>query len=571
MFFEDIEITPLARRDWFEVRSWVPIHARFGLAPGLPGVTPIAGRSEVAPWPFQVHRSHLPQLGIRLPASTLEMHAELTAVPVVLRAHQQTAIAFVRERRGTLLADEPRVGKSAAAMFAHNPSDGTCVVVGPVAARLVWHEWAARRFGGCAASINGNCATCARFGIGGHVATRPSFLAVLKREFTPEKLTALNPHVIFMSLALLPYWESLFAHMTIGTLIVDEAHLAGIQNSRGGDYDSQTVTAWRKLSTVSHRLLALTGTPLLNKPKSLWALLNVLAPTAFGGFRQFGERYCNPQYGAHGTSYDGASNVAELRLRLSEIMLRRTWAEIRTDLPAISRSTELVDLPVATVNAVMALADRIKRGLGNTQTAVGDLARLRSLFAPYKIPRAVELAREITAMGHSVVLWTWHKDVAKALCEALRADKAALRVFGPIHGGVASIERDRIQTGARGAHPAVLVATMGSLATAVDLSFCSHEVFVELEYTPTNMAQAEMRPYNGVQSVASIYLVADCEPDRRLIENVLPKLEMQKALGVDAGVGDAAAVLRGTFGVIGDDHSLATLAEAVALNAEGFW
>jgi hypothetical protein len=65
-------------------------------------------------------------------------------------------------------------------------------------------------------------------------------------------------------------------------------------------------------------------------------------------------------------------------------------------------------------------------------------------------------------------------------------------------------------------------------------------------------------------------LVADCDPDRKLVETLLPKLASQRELNVGASVGDAAEVLAGVFEKDPSDRSLAALARELAANAEAF-
>lgn len=42
------------------------------------------------------------------------------------------------------------------------------------------------------------------------------------------------------------------------------------------------------------RVILLTGTPALAKPKELFTIMHVLRPDIFRQFKEFGERYCDP-------------------------------------------------------------------------------------------------------------------------------------------------------------------------------------------------------------------------------------------------------------------------------------
>src|SRR5690606_1584453 len=98
-------------------------------------------------------------------------------------------------------------------------------------------------------------------------------------------------------------------------------------------------------------VLMLTGTPMTARPRDLHALLDMLWPGRFGRSWLFQRRYC----GGHHELIehidrqvwvaDGASHVDELARRLRHCMLRRTKAEVASDLPALQRIVRSVEMP----------------------------------------------------------------------------------------------------------------------------------------------------------------------------------------------------------------------------------
>lgn len=553
------EIRPSDTRDWFLLSSWLPIYEHLRLAPtDIPGVRALPhGLSDRKPFPQEVHRTHLALLGLDPPAP-----ADVSAAEI-LRPHQHTAVNFIRSRRGTLLADEQRVGKTAATMYAFEPAAGPLLVVGPLAARAPWSEWAHRRFGGCA---DASCAVCARLGL--KESTQPSFLALEGRTFRPKLIAEQRPRVMFCTYAVVSTWRELSLSLLgqagltkLGMLALDECHLAGIQNRKSLTYES---TRW--LNTITEQVVALTGTPLFNKPAGLWPVLDLCAPTAFGNFWDCARRYFGARPTEHGWQATGFTNEREFRLRLEEIMLRRTWRDIAENLPPITRSIETVALSQTARDEIEELAGRLRYAQGSAKTAVGILSRLRRLYASAKLEHGIRTALTTVQDGHSTIVWSWHTDVAEKLAEALR--RKGVVTFGPITGKVTGREREAILDEAekhRG--PCVLVAGMAALGFAVDLSWASHEIFVELDFSPPVISQAEMRPYSGKQPISATFLVADCDSDEALVEALISKLENQKLLGVSAGVGDVADVLQRTFKLEG--RSLSDLADQLMANAEG--
>jgi hypothetical protein len=563
-----IPVTPVVgERDWFRV-PWKQIHEKTGLPPYvIPGVREPKTGGQLSPWPRYVHRTHLPALGLVVPvddAPSPHKYGE-----DVLRSYQKLDRDFVSARRGVILSQEQRVGKTPTAMYAHEPNDGMMVVVGPLASRLVWHEWAARRFGWCA---DETCITCSRLCTVHRDV--PSFIALEGRTVDPKlppltmtkaircfsttslfAMGQLKPRVVFMSHAIVfPWSEQWTLFEPLGTLVVDEFHMVGL-----GNRHNLTVKGLRRINTVASRAIMLSGTPISNRIDGLWAPLDIAVPGAFGKYWDFGRRWVGATPGAHGYQMGAPTRVDELKARLSEVLIRRTWKEIAPNLPPISRSTELVAIPEKVRWEVEQLASELRKMTDGLQTKVGHLARLRRLFAEAKTDAAVLQIEDAIANGHSCIGWVWHRDVAFKLVEKLRAK--SIRVFDPIHGQVPPKEREEIlRDAASGIGPRVLVATMASLGTAVALTWASHEFFAELDWNPTNIAQPEMRPFDGVNSVSSVFMVADCDSDIRLAQSLVSKLGTTRALGLEAGVGSCAEVLGETFG-IAPSRSLDEMAE----------
>lgn len=116
------------------------------------------------------------------------------------------------------------------------------------------------------------------------------------------------------------------------TIIVDESHRALI---RTNGKPTQQRAGFNKLR--SNRRIALSGTPMRGKPNQLWGTLNWLRPDLFTSYWNWAERYF--QMTSNGFSNYVLGNLqagAEDRMQkdLASLVLRRTKAEVLTDLPA---------------------------------------------------------------------------------------------------------------------------------------------------------------------------------------------------------------------------------------------
>jgi SNF2 family DNA or RNA helicase len=89
------------------------------------------------------------------------------------------------------------------------------------------------------------------------------------------------------------------------------------------------------------RLILLSGTPMLARPKELYNIVKMLRPDVFNDFFEFAHRYCNPKespyIAANGQpimDYSGVSNTRELNFLLEgKIMIRRLKKDVLKELP----------------------------------------------------------------------------------------------------------------------------------------------------------------------------------------------------------------------------------------------
>jgi len=348
--------------------------------------------------------------------------------------------------------------------------------------------------------------------------------------------------------------------------VVHNCHLSGVQSRR-----NITVEALRRLSYTATRVILASGSPMFKGPKGLWPLLDLACPGGFGKFFPFGVRYCAARPGEHGWNYEGSSHEDELSLRLSEVMIRRRWNDIAKDLPPITRTIELVGLTEDQRDEIEAKAAAIQYAGGGNKTVVGDLARLRQLFSAVKVDAALKWIHEEAVLGgRSCIVWTWHRSAAEEISAKVLSKGFNVISLGPIHGQMSTADRERLVIDAHSIgskQPVVLIATMATAGTGLNLSFASHELFVELDWSPVNVQQAEMRPFNGTQPISATFLVADCRTDQALAAALITKLEVASSLGLQAGVGDARSILRSSFNIESDD-TLDALTERLMATVE---
>lgn len=125
-------------------------------------------------------------------------------------------------------------------------------------------------------------------------------------------------------------WEKIrlmpeLAKIQWGAIIADEAHRAKNRKAK------QTKALWKLHAPVQ---LALTGTPIMNDPGELWALLKWLLPEQYTSYWGFFTNYAESYSGFKGKAVViGVKNADSLRFELADKMVRRTKREIHADIP----------------------------------------------------------------------------------------------------------------------------------------------------------------------------------------------------------------------------------------------
>ena len=171
----------------------------------------------------------------------------------------------------------------------------------------------------------------------------------------------------------------------------------------------------------------LTGTPLTNRPKDVFGLVDVLSPGRFGkDFFPFGIRYCDahkeevPSIGKTVWRFEGASNLEELNSRLQWHMLRRLKSEVSLELPLKTRQIIWLDAP------------KTKTGMAYARNAQ-ELRAALNRSADAKLPEGLELVLGHAGSGARVVVFCYRRAVAEWMVTAAR--EAGIEAVGLIHGG----------------------------------------------------------------------------------------------------------------------------------------
>jgi SNF2 family DNA or RNA helicase len=326
------------------------------------------------------------------------------------------------------------------------------------------------------------------------------------------------------------------------TVVLDEAHFVKNSDARR----SHAVKGLERDFTI-----ALTGTPLENHLGELKSLMDVALPGVLGSDASFRERFRRP-IEAGGDDV----RLAALSRLLSPFMLRRTRAEVLSELPPREEIVEIVDPSdderqryVALRDAcAMAFAqDKRQKKETSAQLRIALLAaltRLRQLSCDValvdpawdkgsaKTSRIVDIVKQIVDEGAHVLVFSQFKTFVERIHAALEEAgvKPAL-----LTGDTRTAARvDVIDAFQRGEHGALCVSLMAG-GTGLNLTRATYVVHADPWWNPAVEEQATSRAHRmGQDQPVTVYRLIT----RGTIEEAVLSMHAEKrklAEGVLAG------------------------------------
>ncbi|MBU2177526.1 MAG: DEAD/DEAH box helicase, partial [Gammaproteobacteria bacterium] len=294
--------------------------------------------------------------------------------------------------------------------------------------------------------------------------------------------------------------------------------------------------------------LALTGTPILNRPIEIQTVLQWLAPQTWGNRWKFAERYCNLTQGRFGVDMSGSSNLPELNVKLrSTVMVRRLKKDVLTELPPKFR--QVIELPADGVEDVVAEEWKAYRNMEQVTAALRvalqiakasehdseyhaavaalregqssafqEMARMRVEVATKKIPYVIPHVQECASQGKVVVFAHHH-----IMLDAIKAEFAnAAMITGKTANDQRQAEVVRFQTDI--ACP-LFIGGIKAAGVGITLTASSHVIFAELDWTPAWMSQCEDRTHRIGQknNVLVQHLVLQGSLDAVMAKRIIEK------------------------------------------------
>jgi SWI/SNF-related matrix-associated actin-dependent regulator of chromatin subfamily A-like protein 1 len=474
-----------------------------------------------------------------LPSLSVPLDLRMTPFP-----YQTNGIAYNIEKKRAIIGDEPGLGKTLQAIATiHTLEAYPVLVVCPSTLKLNWQkEWndvAGKR----AMILNDRVKnTWQQYHKVGMIDVFIVNYESLKKFFVQSGWS--RPKDEAFRLDKIPFRENI---SVFKSLIIDEAH-------KCKDGSTQQAKFVMGLARNKEVVLALTGTPAVNKPLDLVSQLHIIDrlkdvvahiphpldkngnKSDLSGYKRFLQRYCD--------GGSGASNLRELNYRLNvTCFYRRRKSEVLADLPAKMRQVLLCEIDnrkeyehaenefVDYLKSIRGCDDKeVKKKLrGQFMVKMGILKQISALG---KINEAKDYIDEVTGSGEKIVVFCSLREIGDKL-------KAIYPGAVMIRGGMTDEEKNRsLNRFQNDPETKVIICSIKAAGVGLTLTASSRVLFIEFPWTDADCNQCEDRTHRIGQknSVLAAYLLGENTIDRYCYEIIQKKKTMAQTITGDEDI-----------------------------------
>ncbi len=436
-----------------------------------------------------------------------------------LKKYQLEGVRFMDQKRGrVLLTDEMGLGKTIqviAYMMARKDKIKRTVVVCPAHIKLNWKD----EFG--------------MFWKDSHVEV--IFGTKLYKIPANKRVLVLNQH-------LLKSWIMELCAFKPNLLVIDEAH--SLVNRR-----TKTFGYIENLAENTKRIILLTGSPLVNSPKDLWSLVNMLNPLILGGYTRYIHHFC-PEHEYHAMQTKFNRNAWARRLQpqkettipinmenrrvlhevlVSTVMLRRLKKEVAKYLPKQIRKVIKIQIDNKTFwkaeRELRAVIQEELAGRGRDGEIVDfkPYSRMRRLVGEQKFEYICEwIDLFLEESTEKLIVAGWHINLMEKLHK--KYEKVSYLITGKV--STKKKHEIKVQFQSKDSAKRIIFGNLKSIGTGSTLTAASTMLTVELPYTGADLDQLEARIHRISQkakSVLYVYFIIKDSLEERILEYISRK------------------------------------------------
>lgn len=304
---------------------------------------------------------------------------------------------------------------------------------------------------------------------------------------------------------------------------IDESHYLKDLKAKRTKY----TLAKNGLLQNTKKVVAMTGTAIVNRPIELYPITARLAPHLIGGMSKFsfGLKYCNGWQSPWGWDFTGASNLPELGMRLrSGFMIRRKKAMVLKDLPAKFINVVFLEQSKGAGRVISKMASYETPGeLIDYSIAFTELSEARRELGEEKVkPAADYILTQLDAGHEKIFVVAHHRSVIAGLEDALAKKKIGVtKLVGDMTVKEKQESVDRFQT-----DKSVRVMLGSSAAReGHTLTAASYVILVEFSWVPGENEQIMDRVHRigQTENVLVDFLVFEGSLDEKVLKYNLEK------------------------------------------------
>lgn len=438
-------------------------------------------------------------------AEEMEKGIEVPGLKKQLFPFQKQGVAFIEKRDGrALVADEMGLGKTiqAAAWLQLHPEKRPAIILCPASLKLNWAK---------------------------------EIKDTLSTKDKVQILQGTKPYPIIGSIIIINYdilnsWVETLQAINPQVLVIDEMHL--IKNS-----SAIRTKATKKLAKGIPHIIALTGTPIVNRPVEGFNIFQILDRNLFPNFWTYVHQYCGARHNGFGWDFSGATNKEELhRILTSTIMIRRRKSDVLKDLPEKLYSFVPMELGNKKEYSTAELEFiEYLRGVKGKEAAekakkaehLVKIEALKQLAVKGKLKQAINWIKDFIEDGSKLVVFAVHKEVIDQLMKEFK------EIAVKIDGSTPTPERHKaVEAFQSDPNIKLFIGNIQAAGVGLTLTAASAVAFLELPWTPGELQQAEDRCHRIGQknSVNIYYLLAENSVEYKLAKLLDKKKEVLSAV-----------------------------------------
>lgn len=402
-----------------------------------------------------------------------------------LYPYQKEGVEYIEKKNGrALLGDEMGLGKTiqALAWLGLHPEKRPAIVLCPAHLKLNWAKEVKE-------TLPGN----------------PKVQILQGKAIRP--LSKEDGDIIIINYDILTHWVNELKKLKPEVLIFDEAHF--IKNNK-----TQRTKATKKLAKGIPYTIAITGTPLVNRPIEVFNIAQIINKNVFPNWFKFVHEFCGAHHNGFGWDYSGATNKEKLfKILTDSFMIRRKKAEVLPQLPAKVYSyvpmeiTNKKEYARAEGNFIKYLkkikgekeAEKAKRA-----EHLVKIEALKQLAVKGKTKMALKWINDFITSGNGdskLVVFATHKTIIEKLMTEFK-DTAVC-----VDGSCSAEQRNKaVESFQNNPEIKLFVGNIQAAGTGLTLTAASSVAFLELPWAPGELVQAEDRCHRiGQKDTVNVY------------------------------------------------------------------